>query len=125
MGFQNSTVCLHPGFLRGPLAFVMRPPGPDRTGLALQAVGIPWRRPVTVVFDAVIAVGITSYALFLPDFLETLSNILELTVTFLGPSLAIYGVDICVSTPASMSARSPALWTARTSPHWPAQRSPP
>jgi purine-cytosine permease-like protein len=64
------------------------------TGLALQAVGIGWRRPVAVVFDSVIAVGITSYALFLSDFLDTLSSILELTVTFLGPSLAIYGVDI-------------------------------
>ena len=64
------------------------------TGLALQAAGIGWRRPVTVVFDAVIAVGITSYALFLSDFLGTLSNILELSVAFLGPSLAIYGVDI-------------------------------
>jgi nucleobase:cation symporter-1, NCS1 family len=64
------------------------------TGLALQAVGIGWQRPVTVVFDSVIAVAITSYALFLSDFLGTLSNILELTVTFLGPSLAIYGVDI-------------------------------
>lgn len=64
------------------------------TGLALQAVGIGWRRPVAVVFDSVIAVGITSYALFLSDFLDTLSNILELTVTFLGPALAIYAVDI-------------------------------
>jgi len=64
------------------------------TGLALQAVGIGWRRPVTVIVDAVIAVSITSYALFLSDFLGTLSSILELTVAFLGPSLAIYGVDV-------------------------------
>ena len=64
------------------------------TGLALQAVGIGWRRPVAVIVDSVIAIGITSYALFLSDFLDTLSSILELTVAFLGPSLAIYGVDI-------------------------------
>ena len=32
------------------------------TGLALQAVGIPWRRAVTVVFDAAVAIGITCYA---------------------------------------------------------------
>jgi nucleobase:cation symporter-1, NCS1 family len=64
------------------------------TGLALQAVGIGWRRPTAVVADAIIAVAITSYALFLSDFLGTLSSILELTVTFLGPALAIYAIDI-------------------------------
>jgi NCS1 family nucleobase:cation symporter-1 len=64
------------------------------TGLALQAVGIPWKRAVTVIFDAVVAIGITCYALFISDFLSTLNNILELTVAFLGPALAIYGVDI-------------------------------
>jgi nucleobase:cation symporter-1, NCS1 family len=64
------------------------------TGLALLAVGIPWRRSVTVIFDAVMAVGITGYALFVANFLDTMSNILELTVAFLGPALAIYGTDI-------------------------------
>ena len=64
------------------------------TGLALQAVGIPWRRAVTVIFDAVVAISITCYALFISDFLNTLNNILALTVAFLGPALAIYGVDI-------------------------------
>ena len=64
------------------------------TGLALQAVGIPWKRAVTVIFDAVVAIGITCYALFISDFLSTLNNILELTVAFLGPALAIYGIDI-------------------------------
>jgi purine-cytosine permease-like protein len=64
------------------------------TGLALQAVGIPWKRSVTVVFDAVVAVGITGYALFISNFLSTLNNILELTVALLGPALAVYGTDI-------------------------------
>ena len=64
------------------------------TGLALQAVGIPWKRAVTVVFDAVVAVAITCYALFISNFLDTLNNTLELTVAFLGPALAIYGADI-------------------------------
>ncbi len=66
------------------------------TGLALQAVGIPWRRSITVVFDAIVAVGITGYALFISNFLDTLNNTLELTVAFLGPALAIYGVDIAL-----------------------------
>jgi NCS1 family nucleobase:cation symporter-1 len=64
------------------------------TGLALQAVGIPWQRSVTVIFDAVVAIAITCYALFVSDFLNTLNNILALTVAFLGPALAIYGTDI-------------------------------
>ena len=53
------------------------------SGLALQAVGIPWQRSVTVIFDAVVAIGITCYALFISDFLSTLNNILALTVAFL------------------------------------------
>ena len=61
------------------------------TGLALLAVGIPWKRSVTVIFDAVIAVGITCYALFISNFFDSLNNILELTVALLGPALAIYG----------------------------------
>jgi NCS1 family nucleobase:cation symporter-1 len=64
------------------------------TGLALQAVGISWKRSVTVIFDAVVAVGITGYALFIANFLDALNSILELTVAFLGPALAIYGTDI-------------------------------
>src|ERR1700744_5541171 len=64
------------------------------SGLALQAMGIPWQRSVTVVFDAVIGVSICAYALFVSNFLNTLNNILELTVAFLGPALAIYAVDI-------------------------------
>jgi NCS1 family nucleobase:cation symporter-1 len=64
------------------------------TGLALQAVGISWKRSVTVIFDAVVAVAITGYALFIANFLDTLNSILELTVAFLGPALAIYGTDI-------------------------------
>jgi nucleobase:cation symporter-1, NCS1 family len=36
------------------------------TGLALQAVGIPWQRSVTVIFDAGVAISITCYALASP-----------------------------------------------------------
>ncbi len=64
------------------------------TGLALLAAGIPWKRSVTVIFDAVIAVAITSYALFISNFFDTLNSILELTVALLGPALAIYAADI-------------------------------
>ncbi len=57
-------------------------------------VGIPCSGSVTVIFDAVVAISITCYALFISDFLNTLNNILALTVAFLGPAFAIYGIDI-------------------------------
>ena len=64
------------------------------TGLSLQAVGVRWKRTTTVVFDAVVAVSMTCYALFVSDFLSTLNDLLALSVAFLGPALAIYGTDI-------------------------------
>jgi purine-cytosine permease-like protein len=64
------------------------------TGLALLAVGIPWRRSITVIFDAIVAVAITCYALFISNFFDSLNSILELTVALLGPALTIYAVDI-------------------------------
>ena len=66
------------------------------TGLALLAVGIPWRRSITVIFDAVVAVAITCYALFISNFFDSLGSILELTVALLGPAITIYAVDIAL-----------------------------
>ncbi len=65
-----------------------------RSGLAPQAVGIPWKRSATVFFDGVTAVALTLYALFISDFLDTLNNVLTLSVAVLGPSMALYGTDI-------------------------------
>jgi nucleobase:cation symporter-1, NCS1 family len=64
------------------------------SGLALQSVGIKWSRAVTVFFDGIVGVAITCYALFVSNFLDTLNNLLELSVALLGPSLAIYAADI-------------------------------
>ncbi|OZB87438.1 MAG: nitrate reductase, partial [Microbacterium sp. 14-71-5] len=64
------------------------------TGLALLATGIPWKRSVTVIFDAVVAIGVTLYALFISNFLDTLSGLLEVSLAVLAPSMAIYAVDI-------------------------------
>jgi len=64
------------------------------SGLALQAVGIPWSRAVTVFFDGAVGVAITCYALFLSNFLDTLNNILAMSVALLAPSLTIYAADI-------------------------------
>lgn len=64
------------------------------SGLALQAVGLRAGRVSTVLGNGAVAVAITVYALFLSDFLDTLSNILELSVALLGPGIALYATDI-------------------------------
>jgi NCS1 family nucleobase:cation symporter-1 len=64
------------------------------SGLALQAMGVPWSRAITVVFDGAAGVALALYALFSPDFNAALEDILTLSVSLLGPSLAIYAADI-------------------------------
>ncbi len=64
------------------------------SGLSLQSLGIEASRSITVLFDGFAGVALAIYALFIADFLDTLNNILALSVSLLGPSLAIYGVDI-------------------------------
>lgn len=86
------------------------------TGLALLAVGVPWRRSVTIIFDAVIAIGVTLYALFISDFIGTLSGVLEVTIAILSPSMAIYAVDIYLR---RNRYNGPSLQdTSRTSRYW-------
>lgn len=63
-------------------------------GLALQAVGLRIRRTVSVLFDGTAAVALTLYALLISDFLDTVSQVLQLTVILLGPSMAVYATDI-------------------------------
>ncbi|MBO1415457.1 cytosine permease [Streptomyces sp. FH025] len=63
-------------------------------GLALQAVGIRIRRTLSVLVDGTVAVALTLYALLVSNFLDTVSNVLQLTVVLLGPSTAIYATDI-------------------------------
>lgn len=64
------------------------------TGLALLAAGVKWRRSITVIFDAVVAIGVTMYALFISNFIDTLSGLLEVSLVILAPTMAIYAVDI-------------------------------
>ncbi|MCX4537668.1 cytosine permease [Streptomyces sp. NBC_01669] len=64
------------------------------SGLALQAVGLPIRQWAAVLLDGVAGVAITAYALFVTDFIDALSHILELTVAILGPGLAISVADL-------------------------------
>ncbi|WP_284987886.1 MULTISPECIES: purine-cytosine permease family protein [unclassified Arthrobacter] len=63
------------------------------TGLALLATGVPWKRSVTVIFDAVVAVGTTLYAVLVVNFLDAVSGMLEATLALLAPAMAIYAVD--------------------------------
>jgi len=66
------------------------------SGLALQAIGIKASRAITVFFDGVVGTGLALYALFISNFIDALNNILTLSVSLLGPSLAIYAVDIWI-----------------------------
>lgn len=63
-------------------------------GLALQAVGLRVRRSLSVLADGTVSVSLTLYALLMSDFLDTVSDVLELTVVLLGPSMAVYATDI-------------------------------
>ncbi|TWV46089.1 nitrate reductase [Streptomyces misionensis] len=63
-------------------------------GLALQAVGIRIRRSLSVLVDGTVSVSLTLYALLVSDFLDTVGEALQLTVVLLGPSTAVYAVDI-------------------------------
>jgi purine-cytosine permease-like protein len=65
------------------------------TGFYLQALGVRISRAATVVVTGVIATAVAGWVLFLtPSFLDTLSSSLELSVTVLGPLVAVYAVDI-------------------------------
>jgi len=63
-------------------------------GLALQAIGVRISRSRSVLVDGVASVGLTLYGLLISNFLDTVSNVLQLTVVLLGPSMAIYATDI-------------------------------
>ncbi|MHC0431434.1 purine-cytosine permease family protein [Streptomyces sp. O3] len=63
-------------------------------GLAIQAVGLRVRRSRSVLIDGVSAVALTLYGLLVSSFLDTVSNVLQLTVVLLGPSMAVYATDI-------------------------------
>jgi nucleobase:cation symporter-1, NCS1 family len=64
------------------------------SGLSLQAAGVRLRRALTVLADGVLAFSGTVYALFVSDFLSTLQDFLALSITLLGPGMAIYAADI-------------------------------
>jgi nucleobase:cation symporter-1, NCS1 family len=64
------------------------------SGLCLQALGVKMSRARTVFIDGVLSTGLAAYALFVSDFLDSLSKTIELSVAVLGPSMALYITDI-------------------------------
>ncbi|MFJ2059085.1 purine-cytosine permease family protein [Streptomyces sp. NPDC087908] len=63
-------------------------------GLALQAVGLRVRRSVSVLFDGAVAVALTLYGLLVSNFLDTVSNALQVIIVLSGPLMAIYATDV-------------------------------
>jgi nucleobase:cation symporter-1, NCS1 family len=65
------------------------------TGLYAQGLGIRVSRAATVVITGVVATAAAGWFIFIaPSFLDTLNASLELSVTVLGPLVAVYAVDI-------------------------------
>ena len=64
------------------------------SGLALQAVGLRIRRSRSVALDGTLGVALTMYALLVSNFLTTVNSMLELMVALMGPTMAIYAVDV-------------------------------
>ncbi len=75
-------------------------------GLALQAVGLRIRRSYSVLVDGAAAVSLTLYALLVSDLLDTMSDVLQLTVVLLGPSTALYATDIRCAATATTASRA-------------------
>ncbi|MFF5285644.1 cytosine permease [Streptomyces sp. 62] len=63
-------------------------------GLALQAVGLRIRRTVSVLFDGTVAVGLTLYGLLVSNFLDTVSNALQMITVLIGPLMAVFATDV-------------------------------
>ncbi|MDL9978528.1 purine-cytosine permease family protein [Microbacterium sp. ASV49] len=64
------------------------------SGLALQAIGIKLPRTRTVLVDGTVGVIMTLFALLVFNFLDSVSNALQLSVTILGPVMGVYLADM-------------------------------
>ncbi|MFI5610763.1 purine-cytosine permease family protein [Amycolatopsis sp. NPDC051903] len=64
------------------------------SGLCLQSVGVPVSRAGAVFIAAVLSVAMAAYALFVDNFIDSLSRLLEVTVVVLAPSMALFVADI-------------------------------
>ncbi|GLP76648.1 hypothetical protein TUM20983_37580 [Mycobacterium antarcticum] len=64
------------------------------SGLCLQALGVRMSRARTVFIDGLLSTALAAYALFVSNFLDSLSKTIELSVAVLAPSMALYVTDI-------------------------------
>jgi NCS1 family nucleobase:cation symporter-1 len=64
------------------------------SSLSLQALGVDVRRPVAVVVNTAIGAGMAVYAIFVSDFLATLTEFLQLMLFWYAPFAAIFIVDL-------------------------------
>jgi nucleobase:cation symporter-1, NCS1 family len=66
------------------------------SSLSLQAMGVNVRRTVGVLVNVVIGTGMTAYALFISDFLATLTEFLQVMLFWYAPFAAIFVVDLAL-----------------------------
>lgn len=64
------------------------------SGLALQSIGVPLKRSQSVLLDGVVGVAMTLFALLVWNFLDSVSNMMQLIVIIVGPAMAVYTVDL-------------------------------
>jgi NCS1 family nucleobase:cation symporter-1 len=64
------------------------------SGLCLQALGLTISRARSVFLDGVISTALAAYVLFVSNFLDSISSVLELSIIPLAPAMGIYVTDI-------------------------------
>jgi len=66
------------------------------SGLALQSIGLRMKRSRSVLLDGTLGTAITLYAMLVSNFLDSVSNLMQLIVTVLAPVTSIYVADMWV-----------------------------
>lgn len=64
------------------------------SGLALQSIGLRLRRSRSVLLDGTLGTAITLYAMLVSNFLDSVSNLMQLVVTVLAPVMSVYVADM-------------------------------
>lgn len=64
------------------------------SGLSLQTMGLQVKRHYAVTIDAIVGTAMAVYAIFITDFLATLSEFLQLALVWYAPFTAIFVVDV-------------------------------
>jgi nucleobase:cation symporter-1, NCS1 family len=93
------------------------------SGLTLQAIGVPVRRPAAALIDLVICVAVTFVAIFSASFNRLYLEFLSLLIVWLAPWFAIYITDWLLRRgrydPASLVREHGGRYWRRGGIHWP------